>query len=182
MIFVTHEIQNGITRERRLANSLRIYLFRRANDLKTLEYSSHGREIDKTNALASGMPFRAVRQKGADWDEILGLDTSIQSDTFLTAYFTLCTPDATGRESTYVWQRLLKECGRNKLKALRKWRNAGAEALSRASTQRVAPMSDSEVAKTKVKDKYAKKGTGTRPFKAPVRPSAIPPRGRVKEG
>lgn len=182
MIFVTHEIQSEITRERRLANSLRIYLFRRANGLKTLEYSSYGQEIEKARALASAQPFRAVRQKGAGWCDWLGLDTSIQSDNFLTAYFELCTPDATDPESAYIWQRLLKECGRNKLKALRKWRTAGAEALSRASIQRVAPMSDVEVAKTKVKDLYSKKGTGTRPLKAPARPSAIPPRGRVKEG
>jgi|GEM_PF-2147139 len=183
MIFVPHEIQSELTRERRLANSLRIYLFRRANGLKTLEYSSNGQEIEKARALASAQPFRAVRQKGSDWCDWLGLDVSIQSDSFLTAYFTLCTPDASDpTESAYIWQRLLKECGRNKIKALRKWRNAGAEALTRASTQRVAPMSDVEVAKTKVKDLYAKKGTGTRPFKVPSRPSAIPPRGRVKEG
>ncbi|MGQ5718311.1 hypothetical protein [Pseudochrobactrum asaccharolyticum] len=181
MIFVTNEIQDEITRERRQAHSLRIYLYRRANGLKTLEYSSNGQEIEKARALASAQPFRAVRQKGADWDEVLGLDTSIKNDNFLTAYFELCTPDATDPESAYVWQRLLKECGRNKIKALRKWRTAGAEALYRASTQRAAPMSGIEVSKSKVKDKYAKKGTGTRPFKAPIRPSAIPPRGRVKE-
>lgn len=182
MLFVSHEIQNEIDRERRQANSLRIYLFRRANGLKTLEYSSHGQEIEKARALASSMPFRTVRQKGADWCDWLGLDTSIQSDGFLTAYFTLSTPDSADPESAYVWQRLLKECGRNKLKALRKWRTAGAEALVRASTQRFAPMSDTEIAKTKVKDLYSKRGSGTRPFKAPTRPSAMPPRGRVKEG
>lgn len=180
MIFVTHEIQYNLDRERAQAHSLRRYLFRRANGLKTLEYSSHGQEIEKARALASSMPFRAVRQKGGDWCDWLGLDVSIQSDIFLTAYFTLCTPDISDPESAYIWQRLLKECGRNKIKALRKWRNAGAEALTRASTQRVAPMSDIEVAKTKVKDLYSKKGTGTRPFKAPARPSAIPPRSRVK--
>lgn len=182
MIFLTHEIQSEHDRERRLANSLRIYLFRRAHGLKTLEYSSNGQEIEKARALASAQPFRAVRQQGADWCEFLGLDVSIQSDHLLTSFFTLCTPDSTDPESAYVWQRLLKECGRNKLKALRKWRDAGAEALSRASTQRAAPMSGIEVSKSKVKDKYAKKGTGVRPFKLPSRPSAIPPRGRVKEG
>lgn len=181
MIFVTHEIQSELDRERRQAHSLRIYLFRRANGLKTLEYSSHGQEVEKARALASAQPFRAVRQKGSDWCDWLGLDVSIRSDGFLTAYFTLCTPDATDPESAYVWQRLLKECGRNKLKALHKWRTAGAEALARASTHRVAPMSDVEASKSKVKDKYAKKGTGTRPFKTPARPTAIPPRGRVKE-
>lgn len=182
MIFVSHEIQNEIDRERRQANNLRIYLYRRANGLRTLEYSSNGQEIEKARALASSMPFRAVRQKGGDWCEFNGLDVSIKNDNLLTAYFELCTPDASDPESAYVWQRLLKECGRNKLKALRKWRSAGVEALARASTQRVAPMSDSEIAKTKVKDLYSKKGTGTRPFKTPARPSAIPPRGRVKEG
>lgn len=182
MIFVTHEIQSEYDRERRLANSLRIYLFRRANGLKTLEYSSHGQEFEKARALAYAQPFRTVRQKGGNWCDWLGLDISIQSDNFLTAYFALCTPDASDPESAYVWQRLLKECGRNKLKALRKWRTAGAEALSRVSSQRVAPMSDIEVSKSKVKNLYQKKGTGTRPFKATARPSAIPPRGRVKEG
>ncbi len=181
MVFITAEIQGEIDRERRQANSLRIYLYRRANGLKTLEYSSHGQEIDKTRVLAASLLFRAVRQKGADWCDWLGLDTSIQSDNFLTAYFALCTPDASDPESAYIWQRLLKECGRNKLKALRKWRTAGAEALSRSATQRAAPMSDIEASKSKVKNLYQKKGTGTRPFKAPSRPSAIPPRGRVKE-
>ncbi len=180
MLFVSHEIQNEIDGERRQANSLRIYLYRRANGLKTLEYSSHGQEIERARALASSMPFRAVRQKGRDWCDWLGLDTSIQSDNFLTAYFTLCTPDTSDPESAYIWQRLLKECGRNKIKALRKWRSAGAEALSRASTQRAAPMSDVEVVKTKVKSLYQKKGTGSRPFKTPARPSAMPPRGKVK--
>lgn len=182
MTFVPHEIQSEHDRERRQANSLRIYLTRRTRGLKTLEYSSNGQEIEKARALASAQSFRAVRQKGGDWCDWLGLDVSIQSDTFLTAYFTLCTPDASDPESAYIWQRLLKECGRNKIKALRNWRNAGAEVLTRASTQRVAPMSDIEVAKTKVKNLYQKKGTGTRPFKAPARPSAIPPHGRVKEG
>lgn len=182
MLFVTNEIQYEIDRERRQANSLRIYLTRRALGLKTLEYSSHGQEIDKTRALASSVPFRVVRQKGADWCDWLGLDVSIQSDNFLTAYFELCTPDASDPESAYIWQRLLKECGRNKIKTLRRWRTAGAEALARALTQRIAPMSDVEISKTKVKDLYSKKGTGSRPFKALARPSAMPPRGKVKEG
>jgi len=153
------------------AHSLRRYLFRRANQLKTLEYSANGQEVEKSYALAKGLPFRRVRQEGQPWDEWLGLDTSVQDDPHLQAFFVLCAPDRDDPEANYRWQRLLKECQANRLKALRKWRNLGAEAMTRAAAQRVAPLSDSELAKVKLKPIYLRKASGKKPLKPPAKPT-----------
>jgi hypothetical protein len=161
------------------AHSLRRYLFRRASQLKTLEYSANGQEVEKSYALAKGLPFRRVRQDGQGWCEWLGLDTSVQDDPHLQAFFVLCAPDRDDPEANYRWQRLLKECQANRVKALRKWRNLGAEAMHRAATQRVAPMSDTELAKAKLKSIYLRKPNGKKPLKAPAKSS--PQRGRVRE-
>ncbi len=161
------------------AHSLRRYLFRRASQLKTLEYSANGQEVEKQRALASGLQFRRVRQEGQGWDEWLGLDTSIKDDPHLQAFFVLCAPDRDDPEANYRWQRLLKECQANRLKALRKWRNLGAEAMTRAAAQRVAPLSDSELAKAKLKAVYLRRAIGKKPLKETAKPEK--PRGRGRE-
>ncbi|MFD1792454.1 hypothetical protein ACFSE0_12575 [Ochrobactrum teleogrylli] len=161
------------------AHSLRRYLFRRSKGLKMSEYSSGGQEIERAYALANAMPFRKIRQDGQPWDVYLGPDTTVKDDVFLQAYFTLCAPDPGDAEASYRWQRLLKECQSNRLKALRKWRNLGAEAISRSAMQRSSRMADSEVAKTKLKPIYLRKPNGKKPLKAPVEPEK--PRGRVRE-
>lgn len=161
------------------AHSLRRYLSRRASQLKTLEYSAGGQEVEKTFALAKGLQFRRIRQDGQGWCEWLGLDTSINDDPHLQAFFVLCAPDKDDPEANYRWQRLLKECQSNRLKALRKWRNLGAEAIARAAAQRVAPMSDTELAKIRLKPIYLRKPNGKRPLKAPAK--TAPQRGRVRE-
>jgi len=152
------------------AHSLRRYLFRRASQLKTLEYSASGQEVEKTFALAKGLQFRRVRQEGQGWCEWLGLDTSIKDDAHLQAFFMLCAPDRDDPEANYYWQRMLKECQSNRLRSLRKWRNMGAEAMTRAAAQRVAPLSDSELAKAKLKPIYLRKASGKKPLKVIEKP------------
>jgi len=161
------------------AHSLRRYLFRRSKGLKMAEYASGGQEIERSYALANALPFHKIRQDGQPWDMYLGPDTSVKDDVFLQGFFTLCAPDPGDPEAAYRWQRLLKECQSNRLKALRKWRNLGAEAISRATIQRTAPLSDSEVAKTRLKPIYLRKSVGKKPLKAPVEQEK--PRGRVRE-
>jgi len=161
------------------ANSLRIYLFRRASQLKTLEYSANGQEVEKSYALAKGLPFRRVRQDGQGWCEWLGRDTSVQGDPHLQAFFVLCAPDKDDPEANYRWQRLHKECQANRLKALRNWRNLGAEAMTRAASQRVAPLSDSDLAKAKLKPIYLRKASGKKPLKSSPKPTQQ--RGRARE-
>lgn len=161
------------------AHSLRRYLFRRASQLKTQEYSANGQEVEKSYALAKGLQFRRVRQDGQPWDEWLGLDTSIKDDPHLQAFFVLCAPDKDDPEANYRWQRLLKECQANRVKALRRWRTLGAEAMTRAAMQRVAPLSDSEVAKTRLKSIYLRKPNGRKPLKVAAKPTQQ--RGRVRE-
>lgn len=161
------------------AHSLRRYLFRRSKGLKMAEYTSGGQEVERSYALANALPFRKIRQDGQSWDMYLGPDTSVKDDVFLQAFFTLCAPDPGDPEASYRWQRLLKECQSNRLKALRKWRNLGAEAISRAAMQRTSPMADSDVAKTKLKPIYLRKSVGKKPLKAPVEPEK--PRGRAQK-
>jgi len=161
------------------AHSLRRYLFRRANQLKTLEYSANGQEVEKSYALAKSLQFRRVRQDGQGWCEWLGADTSIKDDPHLQAFFVLCAPDRDDPEANYRWQRLLKECQANRLKALRKWRNLGAEAMTRAAAQRVAPLSDSDLAKAKLKPIYLRRALGKKPLKTPTKPTQQ--RGRARE-
>ena len=172
-----HHTENTV--EMALAHSLRRYLFRRSKGLKMSEYSSGGQEIEKAYALAHALPFRQIRQDGQPWDIYLGPDTSVRDDTFLQGFFALCAPDPGDPEAPYRWQRLLKECQSNRLKALRKWRTLGAEAISRAAMQRVLPMADSEVAKTRLKPIYLRKPNGKKPLKAPAKQEK--PRGRVRE-
>jgi len=161
------------------AHSLRRYLFRRASQLKTLEYSANGQEIERQRALASGLQFRRVRQDGQGWCEWLGRDTSVQGDPHLQAFFALCAPDKDDPEANYRWQRLLKECQSNRLKALRKWRSLGFEAMTRAAAERVAPLSDSELAKAKLRPIYLRRATGKKPLKTPAKPTQQ--RGRDRE-
>lgn len=153
------------------AHSLRRYLSRRATDRKTLEYSSGGMEIERTRALAEGLPFRKIRQDGQGWCEWLGPDTTVQNDPHLQAFFVLCAPDRDDPEAGYRWGRLHKECQSSRLKALRRWRNLGAEAMTRAAIQRVAPLSDAELAKAKLKPIYTRKPNGKKPLKAQPKPS-----------
>ncbi|ANG95787.1 hypothetical protein A8A54_04375 [Brucella pseudogrignonensis] len=167
------------TEEMALAHSTRRYLFRRSKGLKMAEYSSGGQEIERSYALANALPFRKIRQDGQPWDVYLGPDTTVKDDIFLQGFFALCAPDPSDPEASYCWQRLLKECQSNRLKALRKWRNLGAEAISRAAMQRTSPMADTEVAKTKLKPIYLRKAVGKKPLKAPAKPSQ--PRGKVRE-
>ncbi|MBO1024752.1 hypothetical protein IPU75_08480 [Ochrobactrum sp. SD129] len=155
--------------EMTLAHSTRRYLFRRSKGLKMAEYSSGGQEIERAFALANALPFRKIRQDGQPWDMYLGPDTTVNDDVFLQAFFTLCAPDPGDPEASYRWQRLLKECQSNRLKALRKWRNLGAEAISRAAMQRTSSMADSEVAKTRLKPIYLRKPNGKKPLKAPAK-------------
>lgn len=161
------------------AHSLRRYLFRRANQLKTLEYSANGQEVEKSYALAKGLPFRRVRQEGQPWDDWLGPDTTVQSDPHLQAFFVLCAPDKNDPEANYRWQRLLKECQSNRLKALRKWKTLGAEAMTRAAAQRVTSLSDSELAKAKLRPIYLRRAMGKKPLKSQPKPSQQ--RGRARE-
>ncbi|MGO1162293.1 hypothetical protein ACTOV4_10090 [Brucella sp. C7-11G] len=179
MIFVTHEIQSQLDGETAQAHSLRRYLYRRVAGLQTLECSSGGQYISEDLAIAKAMPYRKIRQKGAAWCKWLGLDDSIHSDPLLQAYWTLSAPSDGSAEEPYFWQRQLKECTKGRLKALRTWRQAGADAMQRAAQQRIAPMSDAELAKSKVNPKFARKGTGSRPLKAAA--NAKPQRGRVRE-
>ena len=164
-----HHTEN--TAEMALAHTTRRYLFRRSKGLKMSEYMSGGQEVEKAFALANALPFRKIRQDGQPWDIYLGPDISVRDDAFLQGFFTLCAPDPSDPEAPYRWQRLLKECQSNRLKALRKWRTLGAEAISRAAMQRTAPLSDSEVAKTKLKPIYLRKSVGKKPLKAPAKPS-----------
>lgn len=161
------------------AHSLRRYLFRRSKGLKMAEYTSGGQEVEKAFALANALPFRKIRQDGQPWDVYLGSDTSVKDDIFLQGFFALCAPDPSDPEASYRWQRLLKECQSNRLKAIRKWRTLGAEAILRAAMQRTASMTDSEVAKTRLKPIYLRKPNGKKPLKAPAKPSQ--PRGKVRE-
>lgn len=167
------------TAEMAQAHSLRRYLFRRASGLKAAEYSANGQEVEKSYALAKGLPFRRVRQDGQGWCEWLGLDTSIKDDAQLSAFWVLCAPEDGDPEANYFWQRLLKECGSNRLKALRKWKTLGAEAMTRAAAQRVAPLSDSELAKAKLKPIYLRRANGKKPLKTTAKPTSQ--RGRVRE-
>ncbi|KAB2673075.1 hypothetical protein F9K77_07080 [Ochrobactrum sp. LMG 5442] len=164
------------------AHSLRRYLVRRAAGKKTSEYTAHGMEIEKDRALATGVQFRRVRQDGQGWCEWLGLDTSIQYDALLQAYFSLCMPNGKDGDPDIVHflNQRLKECQSNRLKALRRWRTLGAEAMARAAAQRVSPMSNTELAKAKLKPIYLRKPSGKKPLKAPAKPT--PPRGRTRNG
>ncbi len=166
MIFVIDENQTPADLEKAQAHSLRRYLMRRASGLKAPEYSYGGMAIERDRALAQALPYRTIRQAGAPWCEWLGLDVSINSDPYLTAFFTLSTPNETDPEADYRWQRLLKECQKDRIKTLRKWRQAGLEALTLAATQRAAPIPDKELAKAKVAPKYAKRGLGGKKLKA----------------
>lgn len=167
------------TTEMAQAHSLRRYLFKRASGLKAAEYCSGGMDIEQTRALAEGLPFRKIRQDGQGWCEWLGLDTSIKDDAQLSAFWLLCAPEDADPEANYFWQRLLKECGSNRLKALRKWRILGAEAMTRAAIQRVAPLSHSELAKAKLKPIYLRRANGKKPLKTTAKPTSQ--RGRVRE-
>ena len=179
MIFVSNEIQSQFDTEMAQAHSLRRYLYRRVAGLQTLECSSGGQYISEDFAIAKALPYRKIRQKGAAWCNWLGLDTSIHNDPFLHAYWTLTAPQDGSAEAPYFWQKQLKECTKGRLKALRKWREAGAQALQRAAQQRIAPMSDTELSKSKVNPLFAQKGTGSRPLKTSTK--TPPQRGRVRE-
>lgn len=179
MIIVTDEFQSQLDTETAQAHSLRRYLYRRVAGLQTLECSSGGQYISEDFAIAKAVPYRKIRQSGAAWCKWLGLDASINSDPLLQAYWTLTAPQDGGAEEPYFWQRQLKECTKGRLKALRKWRQSGADALQRAAHQRIAPMSDTELAKSKVDPMFAKRGTGSRPLRAAA--NAKPQRGRVRE-
>lgn len=179
MTIATDALHIENTEELAQAHSLRRYLFRRSKGLKMSEYSGGGQEIEKAYALANAMQFVKIRQDGQPWDMYLGPDTSVRDDVFLQGFFALCAPDPGDPEASYRWQRLLKECQSNRLKALRKWRTLGAEAISRAAMQRVSPMADSEVAKTRLKPIYLRKPNGKKPLKAPAKQEK--PRGRVRE-
>lgn len=179
MIFVTHEILSHLDSEKAQSNSLRRYLYRRVAGLQTLECSSRGEYISEDFAIARAFPYRKIRQEGAAWCKWLGLDVSIHSDPFLNAYWTLVAPPDGNAEAPYFWQRALKECTKGRLKALRKWREAGAQAMQRAAQQRSQPLPDSELAKSKVNPLFAKKGAGSRALKSAG--NAKPQRGRVRE-
>lgn len=179
MIFVSNEIQVQLDTEAAQAHSLRRYLYRRVAGLQTLECSSGGQYISEDLAVAKALPYRKTRQQGMPWCKWLGLDTSIHSDQFLNAYWTLTAPQEGSAEAPYFWQGQLRECTKGRLKALRKWREAGAQALQRAAQQRIEPMSDTDLSKSKVNPLFAKKGTGSRPLKAPAK--TPPQRGRVRE-
>lgn len=179
MTIATDQSNIENTVEMAQAHSLRRYLFRRSKGLKMAEYTSGGQEVERSYALANALPFLKIRQDGQPWDMYLGPDTTVKDDVFLQAFFTLCAPDPGDPEASYRWQRLLKECQSNRLKAFRKWRNLGADAISRAAMQRTAPLSDSEVAKTKLKPIYLRKANGKKPLKAPAKQEK--PRGGVRE-
>lgn len=179
MTIATDPIHSKNTEEMAQGHSLRRYLYRRVTGHKMAEYSSHGQEIERSYALANALPFRKIRQDGQQWCEWIGPDTTVKDDIFLQGFFALCAPGTGDPEASYRWQRLLKECQSNRLKALRKWRNLGAEAISRAAMQRTSPMADTEVAKTKLKPIYLRRSVGKKPLKAPEKPSQ--PRGRVRE-
>ncbi len=179
MTIATDQSNAENTVEMALAHSTRRYLFRRSKGLKMSEYTSGGQEVERSYALANALQFIKIRQDGQPWDIYLGPDTSVRDDIFLQGFFTLCAPDPGDPEASYRWQRLLKECQSNRLKALRKWRNLGAEAISRAAMQRSSPLGESEVAKTRLKPIYLRKSNSRKPLKALAKQEE--PRGRAQK-
>lgn len=107
------------------------------------------------NGRDDGKAFRRLRRPGQPWCQYLGADTTIAEDLPLQAYF-----DHHGADA-HDWNRLRTEVSRNRVNALRTWRQKGREILARAHAQRegipVAATSMSAAAAV-----FLKPGTGTR--------------------
>ncbi|MCB5205324.1 hypothetical protein LH464_22950 [Neorhizobium sp. T786] len=169
MIFVSHIIDH--TEEKAQANALRRYIKAKAAGRKSMGYVypiKHDSGIvgwvgcDKKKAQQKA-GSRRYRQPGP-WCDVLGHDTSIKDDQYLTAFFGLNVTDDAILES-HDWNRLLPKVTTDRVKALRAFRLKGMEILDRQARRQSSAAVPAAAAKSLVSSKYMKKGEGVRPLK-----------------
>lgn len=172
MIFVTHKIDHH--GERAQADALRRYVREKAAGRKAPEYVyqlQHAGGIvalvrcgkDQTdNGKTKIFPQRF--RKPGPWCETLGHDTSIADDCALMAFLEMKSTDDP-KESSHEWSRLLREVSRDRIKAVRTFRNRGFEILARQARRQSSTALPPADAKALVSAKYAKRGEGVRPLK-----------------
>lgn len=169
MIFVTHKSDH--TSEKAQANALRRYVREKAAGRKAPEYVYPLKHAGGIVALVRCgehenedkiIPQR-FRRPGP-WCETLGHDTTISSDSALMAFLEMKASDDP-KEGAHEWSRLLREVSRDRVKALRAFRNKGFEILARQARRQSSTALPPADAKALVSAKYRKKGEGVRPLK-----------------
>lgn len=166
MIFVTHKIDHND--ERAQANALRRYVREKAAGRKAPEYVypvHHGKGLIALVRCekASQPKAQRFRQPGP-WCDILGSDTSIADDQTLMAFLEMKASDDP-KEDAHEWSRLLHEVSRDRVEALRTFRNKGFEILQRQARRQCSTALPPADAKALVSAKYKKRGEGVRPLK-----------------
>ncbi len=170
MIFVSHQNQIDHNNERAQAHALRRYVRDKAAGRRAGEYvypARYGKGLIVLIGCDKEVQpnWQRFRRPGP-WCDVLGHDTSIKDDPMLMAYLEMQSEDDP-KEEIHEWNRMLKEVTRDRVKALRTFRNRGLEILARQTRRQSSVTLPAADAKALVSSKYAKKGDGVRPLKLP---------------
>lgn len=174
MIFVSHANSTDHMSERAQANSLRHYVREKSRGRRAPKYVYHATHtkglIGYVGCAREEPPEKKIipqrYRRPGPWCEVLGHDTSIADDQILMAYLAMQSEDDP-KDEAHEWNRMLHEVTRDRIKALRAYRNKGLEILQRQARRQSSASLPAADAKALVSSKYAKRGDGIRPLKLP---------------